>query len=109
MAQHRPIEERLEALQAQMLTLQAKAQKEALAQHPEVAQIDEAIASENNDALKWKRWSKDSEAKVASFTARVEEWKTRGEEADTYLEEHSARLADLKAQREKVIANILSD
>jgi hypothetical protein len=109
MGHHRPIDERMEALQAQMISLQAKANKAELAQDPKVQAIDAKIAEENKDALKWKRWSKDSETKVEAFEARVAEWLERGEKADSWLASHKERMTILKSDKEQVISDILSN
>ena len=64
MAKHRPISERMEALQAQMVALQTKQNKEAVDADPQVQAVDAQIHALNNEALKWKRWSKDAQQKI---------------------------------------------
>jgi len=104
MAQHRPIQDRMADLQAQMVALQAKQNKEAVNADPKVQAIDAEIHALNLDALKWKRWSKDAEQKAADFQARVNEWLWRGEEAASWLDEYRNDVAKLKEKR-NLVAN----
>ena len=67
MAKHRPISERMEALQAQMVALQTKQNKEAVDADPQVQAVDAQIHALNNEALQWKRWSKDAQQKIVDF------------------------------------------
>ena len=104
MAQHRPIQDRMADLQAQMVALQAKQNKEAVNADPKVQAIVAEIHALNLDALKWKRWSKDAEQKAADFQARVSEWQWRGEEAASWLDEYRNDVAKLKEKR-NLVAN----
>ena len=51
MAKHRPINERMAELQAQMVALQTKQNKEAVNADPKVQAIDSEINDLNNQAL----------------------------------------------------------
>jgi ABC-type Fe3+-hydroxamate transport system substrate-binding protein len=104
MAQHRPIEERMEELQAQMVALQAKQNKKQINADPQVMAIDEQINELNKSALKWKRWEKEADKKVSDFQARVAEWVNRGEQAEAWLSQYKQDLATLKEKR-NLVAN----
>ena len=104
MAKHRPISERMEALQAQMLALQTKQNKDAVNADPKVQAVDARINALNIDALKWKRWQKDAEQKIVDFQNRVTEWETRQESADDWLAQYKKDLASLKEER-NLVAN----
>ena len=52
MGKHRTIENRMEALQSQMLQLQAKSRKEEVSADPRVQEIDGEINELNKEALK---------------------------------------------------------
>ena len=104
MAKHRPIEQRMAELQAQMVALTAKQNKEAVDSHPDVVAVDNEITALNNKALKWKRWAKDAEQKIADFQARVAEWENRAEQSEDWLAQYKADLDDLKAKR-NLVAN----
>ena len=103
MAQHRPISERIAEAQRQILTLQAKENKQAINADPGVKLVDTAIAELNRTNAKWKRWSKDAEDKVENFMARADEWRTRGAEADTAMEAYHTDLDALKVKRQDAI------
>ena len=104
MAKHRPINERMAELQAQMVALQTKQNKDTVNADPKVKAIDAEIHALNNDALKWKRWSKDAEQKIVDFQNRVSEWENRGEKADAWLSQYKADLSELKEKR-NLVAN----
>ncbi len=104
MAKHRPISERMEALQAQMVALQTKQNKEAVDADPQVQAVDAKIHALNNEALKWKRWSKDADQKIVDFQDRVSEWESRKDNADDWLAQYSKDLASLKEER-NLVAN----
>ena len=104
MAKHRPITERLEALQSQMVALHAKQNKEAVNADPKVIAIDAEIHALNNDALKWKRWAKDAEQKIEDFQQRVAEWENRQESATDWLTQYKEDLGSLK-QKRNLVAN----
>jgi predicted nucleic acid-binding Zn-ribbon protein len=104
MTKHRPVEERMAELQAQMVALTVKQNKDIVNAHPNVLALDIQIESLNNKALKWKRWEKDAEKKVRDFTARVSEWENRGEDAESWLSQYKRDLAALKEQR-NLVAN----
>jgi len=104
MTAHRPIETRMAELQAQMVALTVKQNKDKVNADPRVTALDADIDSLNVTALKWKRWEKDAEKKVRDFQARVAEWEARGEQADSWLANYKAELSDLKATR-NLVAN----
>lgn len=104
MAKHRPITERMEALQNQMVALQTKANKDAVNLDPKVQAMDAKIQDLNNQALKWKRWSKDAEQKIVDFQNRVSEWESRQESADDWLAQYKNDLSSLKEER-NLVAN----
>ena len=104
MAKHRPINERMAELQAQMVALQTKQNKDAVNADPKVQALDAEITTLNNTALKWKRWEKDATKKVSDFEARVIEWENRGEQAEAWLSQYKADLSELKEQR-NLVAN----
>ena len=106
MGNHRPINERMEALQNQIATLQAKANKDVVNADPKVQAIDAEIHALNNDALKWKRWSKDAEQKIEDFQKRVAEWENRQESADDWLIQYKEDLASLKERRNLVAQEV---
>ena len=104
MAKHRPINERMAELQAQMVALQTKQNKEAVNADPKVKAIDSEINDLNNQALKWKRWSKDAEQKIVDFQKRVADWENRSEQADSWLAQYKSDLQELKEKR-NLVAN----
>ena len=104
MTAHRPIQTRMAELQAQMVALQVKQNKDKVNADPKVVAIDADIDSLNVTALKWKRWEKDAEKKVRDFLARVSEWENRGEQAESWLAQYKTDLARLKEKR-SLIAN----
>ena len=104
MTAHRPIQTRMAELQAQMVALQVKQNKDKVNADPKVVAIDADIDSLNVTALKWKRWEKDAEKKVRDFMARVSEWENRGEQAESWLAQYKNDLARLKEKR-SLIAN----
>lgn len=104
MTAHRPIQTRMAELQAQMVALQVKQNKDKVNADPKVLAIDADIDSLNVTALKWKRWEKDAEKKVRDFQARVAEWQTRGNDAEEWLANYKAELSDLKETR-ALVAN----
>ena len=104
MTAHRPIQTRMAELQAQMVALQVKQNKDKVNADPKVVAIDADIDSLNVTALKWKRWEKDAEKKVRDFLARVSEWENRGEQAESWLAQYKNDLARLKEKR-SLIAN----
>ena len=104
MTAHRPIQDRMAELQAQMVALQVKQNKDKVNADPKVVAIDADIDSLNVTALKWKRWEKDAEKKVRDFMARVSEWENRGEQAESWLAQYKNDLARLKEKR-SLIAN----
>ena len=104
MTAHRPIQTRMAELQAQMVALQVKQNKDKVNADPKVIAIDADIDALNVTALKWKRWEKDAEKKVRDFQARVAEWQTRGEDAEEWLANYKSELADLKETR-ALVAN----
>ena len=104
MTKHRPVEERMAELQAQMVALTVKKNKALVNADPKVLAIDTQIDSLNNQALKWKRWEKDAEKKVRDFQARVSEWEARGEDAEAWLSQYKQTLAALKEKR-NLVAN----
>ena len=104
MTAHRPIQDRMAELQAQMVALQVKQNKDKVNADPKVVAIDADIDSLNVTALKWKRWEKDAEKKVRDFLARVSEWENRGEQAESWLAQYKTDLARLKEKR-SLIAN----
>jgi len=103
MGNHASTEELIARAKAQLERLTAKQNAEAINQLPQVVAIDAEINSENNRALKWKRWGAEAPNKVASFQARVNEWIERGEKADAWLEDYKVRVADLRKQREAIV------
>jgi len=103
MAQHRPLSERIAEAQSHILTLQAKENKQAINADPGVKIVDTAIAELNRTNAKWKRWAKEAEDKVENFMARADEWRTRGAEADSALEDYSKELAVLKTRRHDAV------
>jgi len=104
MTAHRPIQTRMAELQAQMVALQVKQNKDKVNADPKVLAIDADIDSLNVTALKWKRWEKDAEKKIRDFQARVAEWQTRGNDAEEWLANYKAELSDLKETR-ALVAN----
>ena len=104
MTAHRPIQTRMAELQAQMVALQVKQNKDKVNASPKVVAIDADIDALNVTALKWKRWEKDAEKKVRDFMARVSEWENRGEQAESWLAQYKNDLARLKEKR-SLIAN----
>ena len=104
MAKHRPINQRMAELQAQMVALQTKQNKDAVNADPKVMALDAEIDALNNTALKWKRWEKDAEKKVSDFQARVAEWENRGEQAESWLSQYKTDLLELKEKR-NLVAN----
>ena len=104
MAKHRPINERMAELQAQMVALQTKQNKDAVNADPKVQALDEEITTLNNTALKWKRWEKDATKKVSDFESRVIEWENRGEQAESWLSQYKTDLLELKEKR-NLVAN----
>ena len=104
MTAHRPIQTRMAELQAQMVALQVKQNKDKVNASPKVVAIDADIDALNVTALKWKRWEKDAEKKVRDFMARVSEWENRGEQAESWLAQYKSDLATLKEKR-SLIAN----
>ena len=104
MTAHRPIQTRMAELQAQMVALQVKQNKDKVNADPKVVAIDADIDALNVTALKWKRWEKDAEKKVRDFLARVSEWENRGEQAESWLAQYKTDLARLKEKR-SLIAN----
>ena len=104
MAKHRPINERMAELQAQMVALQTKQNKAAVNADPKVQAIDSEINDLNNQALKWKLWSKDAEQKILDFQKRVAEWENRSEQADSWLAQYKTDLSELKEKR-NLVAN----
>ena len=104
MTAHRPIQTRMAELQAQMVALQVKQNKDKVNASPKVVAIDADIDALNVTALKWKRWEKDAEKKVRDFLARVSEWENRGEQAESWLAQYKNDLARLKEKR-SLIAN----
>ena len=104
MTAHRPIQDRMAELQAQMVALQVKQNKDKVNASPKVVAIDADIDSLNVTALKWKRWEKDAEKKVRDFMARVSEWENRGEQAESWLANYKQELLDLKESR-NLVAN----
>ena len=104
MAKHRPISERMEALQAQMVALQTKQNKEAVDADPQVQAVDASIHALNNEAWIWKRWSKDAQQKIVDFQKRVAEWELRDEQAEEWLAQYKKDLASLKEER-NLVAN----
>ena len=109
MTKHRPIEERLAALQQQMEALQVKANAKALANNPEVQDIDSRIKVLNANALKYKRWSKEAAEKVANFEARANEWGLRGQEADEYLAQYNTELKALRDERVAILKSLAAE
>jgi len=109
MGKHRPVESRIAELQAQMVSLQLKANKEAVANNPEVAKIDSQISQLNKDALKWKRWQSDADQKIEDFKARVSEWESRRDSASEWMENYKAELKDLKNRRDEVATQALEE
>lgn len=99
MGKHRPIEDRIAAVQAQMASLQAKANKEEVNNDPRIQEIDGKINDLNKTALKWKRWAKDAEQKVQDFQNRVTEWEKRGEKSEEWMSQYREDLAELKSER----------
>lgn len=106
MGKHRSVEERMAALQAQMTALQAKANSEEIKQDPQIQEIDAKIESAKKDALKWKRYAKESAEKVENFQARAQLWADRGQDAADALQAHDELMADLKAQRAERVSEI---
>ena len=104
MTAHRPITERMAELQAQMVALTVKQNKDKVNANPQVQAFDAQIDALNNTALKWKRWEKDAEKKVRDFEARVSEWVERGEQAESWLANYKQELLDLKESR-NLVAN----
>ena len=104
MAQHRPIQERMDELQAQMVALQAKQNKKQVNADPKVMALDEQIDELNKTALKWKPWGKEAHKKVSDFQARVAGWVQRGEQAEAWLSQYKFDLAALKEER-NLVAN----
>ena len=104
MTAHRPITERMAELQAQMVALQVKQNKDKVNADPKVKALDAEIDALNVTALKWKRWEKDATKKVQDFQARVAEWENRGEQAESWLSQYKADLSELKEQR-NLVAN----
>tara|TARA_R110000744_G_scaffold221932_1_gene340909 strand:- start:227 stop:574 length:348 start_codon:yes stop_codon:yes gene_type:complete len=99
MAQHRPVNDRIAETLAQLATLQAKANKEAVNEDSRIVAIDQEIVAINNSMLKFNRWNTEWEQKVEDFTARVAEWKLRGQEASAKIKEANISLASLKESR----------
>ena len=104
MTAHRPIQDRMAELQAQIVALQVKQNKDKVNANPQVQAFDAQIDALNNTALKWKRWEKDAEKKVRDFEARVSEWVERGEQAESWLANYKQELLDLKESR-NLVAN----
>ena len=109
MGKHRTIDTRLQELQAQMVALQVKANKDAVAQNPTVRSIDGEIDDLNKSALKWKRWAKDADQKIVDFENRVSEWEHRRDEASGWLDNYSDALTDLKSRRDEAAKEALGD
>ncbi len=95
MANHRSIEERLEALrlqEARLLKLQAK---QELKSHPVIEGLQARIVSVNNNNLKYQRWENEWVEKVANFQQRVAEWQERGKVAKdkmAFVRKQKARI-----------------
>jgi len=108
MGQHRPIEERMAQLQAQMIALQAKEKASEVSSDPAVKAIDIEIDDLNRSALKWKRWAKDAPQKIDDFQNRVSEWESRNEEASSWLDNYKSEVSDLKARRKDAVEDALA-
>jgi len=104
MTKHRPIQDRMADLQAQMVALQVKSNKDEVNADPKVKALDAEIHTLNMTALKWKRWEKDASKKISDFQARVVEWENREEQAEAWLSQYKADLSELKEQR-NLVAN----
>ena len=104
MTAHRPIQDRMAELQAQIVALQVKQNKDKVNADPKVKAFDAQIDALHVTALKWKRWEKDAEKKVRDFEARVSEWVERGEQAESWLANYKQELLDLKESR-NLVAN----
>ena len=109
MGKHRPIEDRMAQLQAQMIALQSKEKADEVSQDPAVQEVDSEISDLNRTALKWKRWAKDAPQKIDDFEKRVAEWEGRNEEASEWLNSYKAELADLKARRKEAVETALEN
>jgi hypothetical protein len=103
MAQHRPIETRIAEAQAQILALQAKANKQVINNDPAVQAVDAEIANLNNTNAKWKRWSFEAEQKVENFLARAETWRVRGAKAETAMEDYREQMDALRQKRSDAV------
>jgi len=108
MGKHRPIEERMAKLQAQMIALQAKEKSVEVSQDPAVQGIDSEIQDLNRSALKWKRWSKDASQKIEDFQNRVSEWEMREHDASEWLSNYKTEVSDLKARRKDAVEDALA-
>lgn len=109
MAQHRPIAERMQELQAQMVALQVKQNKEVIKSDPRVMEVDSKIAELNKDALKWKRWEKEADQKAKDFEARKNEWIARGERAESWLTQYKEDLSRLTTERNTIAEEVASE
>jgi hypothetical protein len=108
MGKHRSVEDRMAALQAQMTALQAKANTAEIKEDLQIQEIDAEIEAAKKDALKWKRYAKESAEKVENFQARAQLWADRGQDAAEALRQHEALMSDLKDRRAARVAEIQS-
>lgn len=106
MAKHRSAAELAEIAQARANALLAKALRSELKDHPEVVAIDREIATLIAANLKYDRWSRDAEDKIANFLARAKEWQDRGEIATAECEKAKEAISALRTQRNEVIAKL---
>ena len=109
MGKHRTIDDRMEALQNQMLQLQAKSRKEEVSADPRVQEIDAEINELNKEALKGKRWGPEWETKVEDFEKRVATWISRGEKADAWLAQYKEDMSALKEKRNLTAAEVAKE
>lgn len=107
MGKHRTPQDRMVALQAQMVALTAKANKASISDNPKVKSVDLQIAKLNSSALKYKRWHKDATDNAARHALRSEGWLSRKGEAAAWLKNYNAEVAELKAERQALAAEIV--
>jgi predicted nucleic acid-binding Zn-ribbon protein len=87
---------------------QRKAARQALADHPQVADIDNLIAEEQKSIVTARRHFAEAPAKIENFENRVQEWQERMDDAGQLISSSKRKVEKLREEKDALIDNLMA-
>ena len=108
MAKHRTAAELAAEAEERAASLRLKAARKELADHPEVVAIDRQIATLQASNIKYDRWLREADEKIANFENRANDWRNKKAEAEEMSGNAKTEIAALREQKDIVISGLLN-